>query len=258
MLGTQDANFFDGRFGLYFLILFPMAIWAFFKVKDKKEKRALIAIGRLSLTGIVSWTMGIINIKGLFQSRYLLPSLISLTIPLAMGLSALREKDTPHFKISFVFRAMLAITVIVNTFNFSLHTILRNPLSVALGITSRQAYMESRQPGYTQALEPIDSIPENSSVYFLFEPRAYGMEANVTSASVLANFEHDLYFHGSYEEVFSAWKAEGYDYVLISLTGMEFMISNKPEMRSQLESIKGLMEKIGETENGEYELFIIP
>ena len=258
MLGTQDANFFDGRFGPFFLILFPIAVWSFFKVKDDKGRSALVIIYLLSLTGIASWTLGVINIQGLFQSRYLFPSLIPLTIPLAMGLNALQEFDTPRLKISFIFRTILAITVFINLFNFSLQTILRDPLSVALGMTSRQSYMESRQQGYTQALELIASIPNEASVYFLFEPRAYGMQADVVPDSVLANFEHDLYIHGTYEKAFDAWKAEGYEYVLISQTGADFALENKPEIRSQLEQIIGLMREVGETRDGDYILYRIP
>ena len=259
-LGIKDVSYFDSRFGPFFLILFPIAAWTFLKYKSETQtqQRAFFAIGLLSLIGVISWVTGVINIDSLFQSRYLFPSLIPLTLPLAVGLNALANIDTPQLKTSFIFRSLLAIVVISNLFNFSLFVILRNPLGIALGMTSRQQYMENVQPGYARALKLVDTLPETSKVYFLFEPRSYGMKPFVEPDSLLVNLEHSLWLHGSDKTVFASWKTEGYTHVLISKIGAEYKLNDKPELRAQLGQIESQLISIGETENGEYELFEIP
>lgn len=259
-LGTKDANFFDGRFGPFFLILFPLAIWYVIAAQQESihKRRAYVAISALTLTGIVSWVMGVINISSLFQGRYLFPSLIPLTILLSMGLSQIAILDKPRLKISFIFQSILAIAVVTNLFNFSLFTLLRNPLSTALGMTTRQQYMEKVQPGYARALQLVNSLPESSHIYLLFEPRSYGMTAYVEPDSLLVNLEHNLWLYNSPEKVFNLWKSQGYSHILLSREGEDFKLKDKPQIRAQLQQIEEWLVKVGETEEGEYELFKIP
>jgi len=258
--GVQDANFFDGRIGPFFLILLPITLWFLLtkQLEGKRTRQAIFAILLLSLTGIASWVMGVINISNLFQSRYLFPSLIPLAIPLAMGLESLKNLDTPRLKISFIFQTMLAFAALISIFNFGLQTLVRNPLSVSIGMISRQDYIETRQEGYAQALELINHMPANAKVYFLYEPRAYGFQTYIVPDSILAHFEHDLWLLGSPEAVFSKWKEEGYTHVLISQFGVDFKLNDKPEILAQLEEVKKMMIKVGETPNGEYDLYQIP
>lgn len=259
-LGTKDANFYDGRFGPFFLILFPLAVWAILTMKweNLSKKRAVFAISILTLTGVISWVMGVINISSLFQGRYLFPSLIPFTILLSMGLSQATALDAPRFKTSFIFHSLFALAAITNLFNFSLFTVLRNPLSTALGMTTRQQYMESVQPGYARALKLVNELPETARVYLLFEPRSYGMEPYIEPDSLLVNLEHNLWLYQSPETVFALWKSQGFTHILISRGGEEFKLREKPEIRKQLVLIESWLVKITETEEGEYVLFEIP
>ncbi len=229
-LGIHDTNYFDGRFGPIYLILLPLAIWTLWKEPQEKDeqRQALLAIEIFSLAGIAVWTFGVINSGNLFQARYLFPALIPAAIPLAVGLKALTGLDTPKMKISFILRAFLFLIVLANLFDLSLQTLARNPLGTAVGIIPRQRYVEMRQPGYSSALALIETLPAASKVYFLFEPRSYGMKAYSEPDIINIHFQHDLWMYQTPEKVIESWEREGYTHVLFSNQGAEFIRDNAP------------------------------
>ncbi len=264
ILGTHDMNFFDGRIGPFFLILSPLALWVFWKAhqEDVLRKQALQAIGIFSLIGIVVWTLGVINSAHLLQTRLLIPILIPLVIPLSIGMSQLHGLDTRYFRISFVVRSMIIITVLVNLLNFSLQTLARNPVAVAIGIVSREAYMEKRQPGYAHLLLLMKGAPEDAKVYFLFEPRSYGITNDVQPDAINANFSHDLWKYKTPEKMIESWKAQGFTHLLLSRAGADFILQSealtRPNGKSLLGQLELLLINVGESQSQEYVLYKIP
>jgi hypothetical protein len=263
-LGTQDTNFFDGRFGPFFLILLPIALWAHWQTNQKKDeqRQVLLAIYLLSVAGITIWTFGVMNSNHLFQTRYLFPALIPFTIPLSIGLNALYKLDTNRLKTSFIVRSMVAFVVFVNLLNFSLQILVRDPLSVAIGITSRQEYIEKQQPGYASVLMLMKNVPDDAKVYFLFEPRSYGVNAYVQPDAINANFSHDLWLYKTPEKIITSWQRQGYTYVLLSKSGADFIFQNAtsplPNEKLLLEQVKKLLIIMEESKSGDYMLYRIP
>jgi len=263
-LGTQDMNFFDGRIGPFILILSPLVLWAFWEARHEQNGRrpALLAIGLFGVVSIAAWTVGVINSANLFQTRLLLPALIPLAIPLALGLNSLYRLDTTRLRISFIVRSMLTFMVVVNLLNFSLQILARNPLSVAIGITSREEYAEKRQPGYAHALALMKNVPANAKVYFLFEPRSYGINIQVQPDAINANFSHDMWLYKTPEKIIAAWQQQGYTHILLSRSGADFIFQNESFSPSGeeaiLKQVEILLDRIGESQSGEYILYKIP
>jgi hypothetical protein len=264
-LGTQDTSFFDGRFGPFILILSPLALYAFWqarKEQNSQQQRALLAIGLFGLVSVIAWTAGVIHTAALFQTRYLFYSIIPMAIPLSLGLNSLYKLDTARLKISFIVRCMLACVVGVNLLNFGLQIIVRNPLAVAVGITSRQDYIKNRQPGYASALSLVNGVPQNAKIYLLFEPRSYGMNVTVQPDAINANFAHDVWLYQTPEKIVESWKLQGYTHVLLSKTGAEFIFKNETMLTSQDELLLGkvgaLLIRVDESQGGNYILYKIP
>jgi hypothetical protein len=263
-LGTQDMNFFDGRIGPFFLIFFPLTLWAFWESRreQNEKQRTLFAIGIFGILSIIAWTIGVINSANLFQTRLLFPALIPFAIPMALGLNLLHKLDSPWLKISFIVRFMLVFVVAINLLNFSLQILARNPISVATGITSRQAYIEKQQPGYFHALELIKIVPENAKIYFLFEPRSYGMNGQVQPDSINTNFSHDLWLNKTPERIIMMWKKLGYSYIMVSKSGADFIFNSETASSNNeeaaLKKVEILLKFVGESQDGEYILYRIP
>jgi len=258
MLGIKDTNYFDGRFGPMFLILLPLAIlaiWQTYLEKKVGQRRSFLAVSLLSLSGIAFWVIGVISSDHLFQARYLFPSLITGIIPLSVGLNEIYKLDTSRLKVSFIFRLMLGIVVLINLFNFGLFTIIRNPIAVAAGMTSKQQYAKSQQPEFAEAVELVNQIPIGSKVYILFEPRSYGINMFVEPDVINSHFPHDVWRYETPEKILASWVKQGYTHVLIRNVTNEETPANEVLLLQQTE---GFLIKIGETDQGDYALYKIP
>lgn len=263
-LGIRDANFFDGRIGPFFLILSPFALWVFWNGRrsSPQHKIALQVIGLLTIIGASFWTLGVINSAHLFQTRLLFPILIPLTFPFALGMELLPKLDLPKLKISFIVRVLLFLAVTINLVNLGLQVTARNPLAVALGMTARQDYFAKRQPGYANALALVNEAPRDAKIYFLFEPRSYGMNAHVQPDSINMNFIHDIWRYKTPEAAVTAWRNSGYTHVLISNTGADFILQNAftiiPIDREILSQLELLLLPVETSVDGDYTLYQIP
>jgi hypothetical protein len=120
----------------------------------------------------------------------------------------------------------------------------RNPLRVALGIESMQAYYERIQPAYGDALRLVRQTPPDAHIYFLYEPRTYGMDRIVRDDLILDNLAHDFYLYQTPEDVLQAWQSQGYSYVLYQRAGVDFL-ENPPET----DRLFSMLEVVDETPN---------
>ena len=243
-LGQRDANYFDGRIGPLWLILLPVCLWVLWTYRKSAERRALhipILFGVVSL-GV--WTFGVINSSALWQSRLLFPALLPLAPLAALAWESLKQLDLKRFRFSFIFNTLAVISIAVSLLDFGLFVLARNPLAAALGMTGRQAYFERFQPAYADALELVSQTPPGSKVYFLYEPRSYGMSRPVTPDPINQNLAHDFYLDQTPEAIVKAWQAQGYAYVLYQRAGDSLL--EEPEDSQRLFS---LLEVVQQTSN---------
>jgi hypothetical protein len=243
-LGQYDMTYADGRIGPLWLILLPACLWILWHYRKETARQAIIIPAIFGLISFGFWTLGVINTAGLWQSRMLFPSLLCLTPLATLGWEALTRLDTKRFRISFIFNALVILSIAINLLDFGLFVLVRSPMSVALGITDRQSYFERFQPSYADALALVDETPPGSQVLLLFEPRSYGMEREVHSDPFNANLAHDLYLHQTPENVLQTWQAQGYTYVLYQRVG-DYLLEY-PDKSQRLFSMLTVVE---ETEN---------
>jgi hypothetical protein len=151
----------------------------------------------------------------------------------------------------------------VTVIDAGVHVLSRNPLAYALGLETRQAYLEKVQPAYAEAMQLLDRTPSNASLYFLFEPRSYGAARQVQIDPILDNFAHDWYLHGDADSLVQDWRTQGYTHVLIYRRGVDFLSGNpsssfKPEYQDALELvIASHLTLVATTPEGAYELYRI-
>jgi hypothetical protein len=234
-LGQYDANYFDGRIGPLWLILLPAAVWAIWHFRRQPGREALYLQVLFGAVSLGTWTFGVMQTSALWQSRLLFPALFALAPLAALAWEALGRLDMPRFRFSFVFNLLAVLSITASLLDFSLFVISHDPLSAALGLTSRQTYMERFQGPYADALSMVSQTPPDSRIYFLFEPRSYGMERPVTPDAINQNLNHDLHLYHTPEAALRAWQAEGYTFVLYQRAGDDFV--EEPAKAAQLFSL---------------------
>jgi hypothetical protein len=243
-LGQYDMTYTDGRIGPLWLILLPTCLWVLWHYRKEAARQAIVIPAIFGLISFGLWTLGVINTVGLWQSRLLFPFLLALTPLAALGWEALTRLDTNRFRVSFIFNALVILSIAINLLDFGLFVLVRSPISAALGITDRQSYFERFQPSYADALALVNETPPGSQVMFLFEPRSYGMGRAVQVDPFNANLAHDLYLHQTPENVLQAWQAQGYSYVLYQRVG-----DNLLEYPDESQLLFSMLNIVAETEN---------
>ena len=265
-LGHRDANYYDGRMGPLFLLLFPFALYAALSrhSHSKPQDRTILAICLFGILNVAFWTFGVINSSALWQSRLLFPALIPFAAICSLGFSKIRELDTSQLQISFISNIILGLVVFVALADTAITVLLKNPMRYAAGLETRVEYLEKVQPNYAAAMQLLNETPTDAFVYFLLEPRSYYATRQVQPDPILDNLAHDIDQYGSPEEIIAAWKNQGYTHVLLYRLGADFLIVKDPQKMTEQQQdilatlIQIYLEPVGNTDNQSYELYAIP
>lgn len=254
--GYRDAVFYDGRIGPLFLLFAPFAVWILWKKRAAPEFKATFIPILFFAVNFAFWTYGVIQTLSLWQSRLLWAGMFALAIPAGLAVSSLEELDTRRVRISFLARSLTGLVIFASLLDSSLFLLARKPLLYALGLESRADYFARVQPEYSEALRLVNSAPEDSSVYFLFEPRSYDMQRVVQPDPINANLAHDYFLYNSPENLIEAWKSNGYTHILVYLPGAEFIQNEGRISESELGDVTKRLRLIAELDH--YALYSIP
>jgi hypothetical protein len=258
-LGYRDQVFHDSRFGPLFLLFLPLAIWMIWRKRfvPSLEREALLILALFLGINYIFWVFGVIHTRHLWQARYLWPGLFALSIPIGLGVARLTELDSPRLRISFIAGGVTGLVIAVTLLDNSLSLIFRRPLAYALGMESRRSYYERMQPGYAAALELVDSTPADSHIYFMFEPRSYGMRRAVQPDPINDNLMHDFYLFGTAEAILGDWQARGYTHVLINFRHVRSSLQTaNGGFDEQFDLLLASLRPVGD--KGDLRLYVIP
>ncbi len=265
VLGYRDETFFDGRIGPLFLALAPLTLWILIKrtPRTSTQNLSLLAICFFAFLAFAAWTLGVINSSHLWQGRLLFPALIPFLVPTALGWDAAREMDAARLRVSFLVNALIGIVIALTLFSNSMFVLRRNPLTVALGVQTREQYIERTIPSYAALIQLVDELPQDARIYNLFEPRSYSLPRFVQPDVINSNFSHDIHYQTTPSGVVDHWKLQGYTHILINNTGAnlesvdpesQFTPVAKDAMRETL----SMLEPVSQTPDEVYSIYRIP
>jgi hypothetical protein len=258
-LGYEDVNGIDADIGPLLLLALPLALWAMTGKKsgERFQKISMLTIGLFTLFGVAFWVYGYITTKNLWQARLMLPAIVPFLIPASAGVASIRGLATKRLRLSFIVSSIAALAIYVNLFDIGLSVISRNPLAIATGIVTRTSYFEKYQSGYADALQMVSQTTPDSRVYFLFEPRSYGMVRKLQPDPILDNFSHDILLYGTPGNIIRAWKSEGYTHVLLNRRNALPILESTGQMALLDETID-LLKSLANSRDQNYELLEIP
>lgn len=256
-LGFRDENFFDGRMGPFYLILFPVMVFVVWKVYKTKSKRMLdtFIISLFGLANIVFWVFGVIQTHHLMQARLLFPALLALLPLFAKSILYVESLEFPKIKFRFVFSTIFALVVFAFTLDFALLVFVRNPILANMGLETRQSYTQRLNSSYAQLLELKEQTPQDAYIYLINEPRSYGINRLVQPDPINDNLSHDFYLYSTNTELIREWKKIGYTHVLVRSFVFEETNENQ-HLLTRLIELRQMLIEIDKTE--EYILFQIP
>jgi hypothetical protein len=122
---------------------------------------------------------------------------------------------------------VLALTIL----DLGLLTLRIDPLPYLVGLETRDVYLTRRLGAHYAAMQQLNTdLPSEAVVVFLWEPRSYYCQHDCRPDSILDTFPHLVYQYGSAGAIAGAWQQEGVTHVLIHRSGLEFVLSESPEV----------------------------
>jgi hypothetical protein len=201
--------------------------------------------------GMFVWAIGVINTSSLWQSRLLIPAHLPLAPLAALVWEDFSKLDSQRLHLSFIISSLLFLTVVSTVFDFGSFVFSRNPIPYALKLQDIQIYLEKIQPSYADALSLVNQTPPAARIYFIYEPRSYGMGRQVVPDVLNTNISHDFYLYQTPENILNTWQSRGYTHLLYQINGERFF-----ENPAGTQELFDLMELVSETHNSR--LYKIP
>jgi 4-amino-4-deoxy-L-arabinose transferase-like glycosyltransferase len=233
-LGIRDMNYWDGRTGPLLLLFLPMvlfySLWLY-RRHDPDRPLALTPLLIYVLAQFGFWTLGVIWSRSLWQSRLLLPALVALA-PLAGWVWAnLSRLDLPQFSLRRFVNLAITLTLALTLVDVGLLTLQINPLPYLAGLETRDQYLTRRLGAYYETMQQLNQeLPPEAVVLFLWEPRSYYCRRDCRPDSILDEFPHTVYQHGTADAIAQSWQQAGITHVLIHRSGLRFMLNESPDV----------------------------
>jgi hypothetical protein len=101
------------------------------------------------------------------------------------------------------------------------------PLQVLTGFESREDFLARRLGWYYPAIRYVNvSLPQGSTVLFLWEPRTYHCSVDCRPDALLDSWLHAIHLYGrDSKAIATAWRDDGVTHVLLHRAGLEHIVA---------------------------------
>ena len=167
------------------------------------------------------WLLGVAGSALLIQTRLLFPLFPLLALAAAVGVAGLQEIDSNNFKLSWIVRVIVALTLALTLVGFGTQAARQRPVETLLGLRSNKSTLVDQLGWHQVAIEAINELPNEPQVLFLWEPRSFYCRADCRPDALLDRWWHLRQQMDTPEEIAARWQSEGVTHVLLYRVGME-------------------------------------
>ncbi len=183
-------------------------------------------IGRLAVfcgLAYLAWVVGVAASSLLLLTRFMFPVLPALTLLVTLGLAGLTD-EPGALPLRRIARAVTLLVVLMAVLGAVVAGARVGSLRVTFGLQEEHDYLLSALPGYYDAMEQVNALPDGSRTLLLWEPREFYCLPGCTGDDVLNTWWRALQEGASPQQVAASWRAQGYTHVLIFEEGARFVL----------------------------------
>lgn len=222
-LGIQDASG-DAVIGPLILALLPLLLLYAFSRWGRRAPFTYWVLLIYVAAQYAFWVLGVIASAPLFQGRLMLPALAALCPLFAWIIDDLKRFDHTQFSLQRFINLVLAVVLLFGLTTQFVQWLNQNPLPYVIGNQIRSDYLTQNLGYLYQASEEMtDSLPADSVVQFLWEPRTYYCELDCRGDHILDKYGHLEHLHDSADQIAQALAAEGVTHLFIHNSGLQFL-----------------------------------
>ena len=225
ILGTEGTNLYEATIGPLLLPSLPLLLMVCQTLTG--EERG--TVGHVFLFFALSyglWLNGLARTALLLRTRFLFLTFGAVAVLGGVALDRLRVLRLPRLALDWLVRAVISLTLALLLFSAIGDFLQVDPLPVNLGLESRGEYLSRRLGWYYPAIKYVNkSLPKDSVVLFLWEPRSYHCTSGCHPDALLDRWLHTIHIHGhDSDTIASAWRGDGVTHVLFHRAGMDHIL----------------------------------
>ena len=247
--GIEGTPGYSASIGSLLLGLGPL-VYLGWKNRSSNEKQTLKTSLILSLFGLFIWSIASRFSGYLIQSRLYFSLFPALGVLAAGGYLSLG--DIRWFGIRF---GRVANALIVMVFSFSvlqvgIEIIRQEALPMVIGVRTREEYLDRNLGWYAPTMRAVSSLPEDSNVLMLWEPRGLYCLQKCSPDEILDRWLHERYLSSKTEDILMKWREAGYTHLLLNRFGADFIRQTDDRYTaSDWQELEAMLAQLPEPEN---------
>ena len=218
--GVDSATGFGADIGPLMLLFLPFVFWKF------RREKIVKLFGLCLLFWWGSMLLGSHFFEHLQQTRLYFVFLPCLAICAALGWYAVQPLKSGNIRVGLVLNGMLFMVSVFILFQDITDVQVSRSIAYLGGNSSRQDYLEKSLGWYARAMKQLEGLPAGSKVLMLWEGRGLYAPDNVDSDPWIDVFRVNLSENLTTQEMIGHWQEEGYSYLLVNMSGVEFLQEN--------------------------------
>jgi hypothetical protein len=196
---------------------------------DQSKRKSMLTLIVIALTVWPLWSFGSTIAGALIRTRHYYVMFPALAVLAAQGLEQVSKLKLSRIRVGWVILSLTAAVFVLTAVGEGFNFLNVNPARVVSGVQSESDYLADQLGWYGPVMGAINSLPEDSNVAFLWEPRAYYCEVTCHPDVILDRWWHLVRTIGDAEAIARNLRSEGFTHVLI----YDFGIQLEQEERDQ-------------------------
>lgn len=195
------------------------------------------------------------------QTRMFYPMLPAFAALAGIGFSAASFIQIASIRLQRILTAMVIMVLAFTALEVNLDALRRFTPQAALGLMETEKYLERNTGWYQAAMQTLRSLPPNSQILLIYEPRAFYCRPHCQPDENLDRWRREWTRNHDFNSIRQQWQREGFTHLLVFRSGVEFMKEN-PDPKHPLESLIALEDFLSampvlEDFGGVYQLYLL-
>ncbi len=221
ILGIEGGPTFNTSIGPLLLAFIPGSLLGWRSIPiDRRERYTRLFAMVLPIWPL--WAIGAMVAAPLARTRHYYGIFPALAILAAVGIESASQIRLPRLRMGWVINGLVILVLILTAISEGLNFTYVDPLRVLTGVQSEVDYLTEQLGWFGPTMEAVNSLPPDSRVAFLWEPRTYYCHVYCHPDVILDRWWYLMRTIGEPSRINSQLLATGFTHILIYDLGAQF------------------------------------